>query len=431
MTDTTFKPSKMRWVMIGFAFLATVLNYIDRLAFNYLSAEGALRELIPDDAFGYITTAFFVAYMVSNGFSGFAIDKLGTKLGYSICMAFWTTAAMLHALARLPWHFGLARFFLGIGEAGNWPSAIKLTSEWFPQSERSTASGIFNSGSAIGAVVAPPLIAFLGTVYGWKATFIIVGSLGYIWLIAFWFTYYTPKQALEETKLRTIPAKKLIRNKFVLGFTLSKVLMDPVWYFITFWIGRYLVDVHGWDLAMIGWFAMIPFISADFGNILGGLFTQTLIKRGMAVPKARKLAVTIFGLMTAGSLILGPLIITSPAIAIAVLAVAGFGYSSYTANSMAFPADVVPKNATASVWGLASVGSGLGGAIFQSISGVTVKNFSDTYGYASAYNTVFIGYGVLAMLGLCVVLFVIGPLVRDEELHAYVNQDNPQENQSN
>lgn len=431
MTDTTFKPSKMRWVMIGFAFLATVLNYIDRLAFNYLSAEGALRELIPDDAFGYITTAFFVAYMVSNGFSGFAIDKLGTKLGYSICMAFWTTAAMLHALARLPWHFGLARFFLGIGEAGNWPSAIKLTSEWFPQSERSTASGIFNSGSAIGAVVAPPLIAFLGTVYGWKATFIIVGSLGYLWLIAFWFTYYTPKQALEETKLRTIPAKKLIKNKFVLGFTLSKVLMDPVWYFITFWIGRYLVDVHGWDLTTIGWFAMIPFISADFGNILGGLFTQTLIKRGMAVPRARKLAVTIFGLMTAGSLILGPLIITSPAIAIAVLAVAGFGYSSYTANSMAFPADVVPKNATASVWGLASVGSGLGGAIFQSISGVTVKNFSDAYGYSSAYNTVFIGYGVLALLGLCVVLFVIGPLVRDEDLHAYVNQDNPEENQPN
>jgi ACS family hexuronate transporter-like MFS transporter len=431
MTDTTFKPSKMRWVMISFAFLATVLNYVDRLAFNYLSAEGALRELIPDDAFGYITTAFFVAYMVSNGFSGFAIDKLGTKLGYSICMAFWTTAAMLHALARLPWHFGLARFFLGIGEAGNWPAAIKLTSEWFPQSERSTASGIFNSGSAIGAVVAPPLIAFLGTVYGWKATFIIVGSLGYLWLIAFWFTYYTPKQALEETKLRTIPAKKLIKNKFVLGFTLSKVLMDPVWYFITFWIGRYLVDVHGWDLTTIGWFAMIPFISADFGNILGGLFTQTLIKRGMAVPKARKLAVTIFGLMTAGSLILGPLIITSPAIAIAVLAVAGFGYSSYTANSMAFPADVVPKNATASVWGLASVGSGLGGAIFQSISGVTVKNFSDAYGYASAYNTVFIGYGILALLGLCVVLFVVGPLVRDEELHTYVNQDNPQENQSN
>jgi ACS family hexuronate transporter-like MFS transporter len=255
--------------------------------------------------------------------------------------------------------------------------------------------------------------------------------LGYLWLIAFWFTYYTPKQTLEETKLRTIPAKKLIKNKFVLGFTLSKVLMDPVWYFITFWIGRYLVDVHGWDLTTIGWFAMIPFISADFGNILGGLFTQTLIKRGMAVPKARKLAVTIFGLMTAGSLILGPLIITSPAIAIAVLAVAGFGYSSYTANSMAFPADVVPKNATASVWGLASVGSGLGGAIFQSISGVTVKNFSDAYGYSSAYNTVFIGYGVLALLGLCVVLFIIGPLVRDEELHAYVNQDNPQENQSN
>lgn len=422
MTELGYKPSKMRWVMISFAFLATVLNYVDRLAFNYLSAEGALREIIPDDAFGYITTAFFVAYMVSNAFSGFAIDKLGTKLGYAICMVFWTTSAMLHALARLPWHFGLARFFLGIGEAGNWPAAIKLTSEWFPASERSTASGIFNSGSAIGAVVAPPLIAFLGTMYGWKITFIVVGALGYIWLIAFWFTYYTPKQVEGEVKGRTIPAKKLIKNKFVLGFTLSKVFMDPVWYFITFWIGRYLVDVHGWGLAKIGWFAMIPFISADIGNILGGLFTQTLIKKGVPIPKARKIAVTIFGLMTAGSLILGPLIINSPSSALVVLAVAGFGYSSYTANSMAFPADVVPKSATASVWGLASVGSGLGGAIFQSLSGYSVKSLSEAFGYSTAYNTVFIAYGVLALAGLLVVLFVLGPLERDQDLHDYANQ---------
>ncbi|MBK5270659.1 MAG: MFS transporter, partial [Bacteroidia bacterium] len=347
---------KMRWVMIGFAFLATVINYIDRLAFNYLSAEGALRKLIPNDSFGYIATAFFAAYMISNGFSGFVIDRLGTRLGYSIYMFFWTTSSMLHALARLPFHFGIARFFLGIGEAGNWPAAIKLTGEWFPAKERSTASGIFNSGAAIGAVVAPPLIAYLGITYGWQSTFILIGCLGYLWLIAFWFTYYTPKQSLLESQAPRIPALKLIKNRFVLSLTLSKVFMDPVWYFITFWIGRYLVDVHHWGLAKIGIYAMIPFLAADAGNILGGLFTQLIIKKGVAVHKARKLSVTLFGLLTAGSLIFGPLIIHSPAIALIVLATAGFGYGAYTANTMAFPADVVPKNAVASVWGLASVG---------------------------------------------------------------------------
>jgi ACS family hexuronate transporter-like MFS transporter len=419
----TDKPLKMRWVMISFAFLATVLNYVDRLAFNYLGAEGALRDLIPNDYFGYISTAFFVAYMVSNAFSGFVIDRLGTRLGYAICMCFWTTASLLHALARLPLHFGIARFFLGIGEAGNWPAAIKLTGEWFPTAERSTASGIFNSGAAIGAVVAPPLIAYLGTSYGWQTTFIVIGALGYLWLIAFWFTYYTPKQSLLAAKPKRIPASKLIKNRFVLSLTLSKIFMDPVWYFITFWIGRYLVDVHGWGLAKIGIYAMIPFIAADAGNILGGLFTQLVIKKGMPIHKARKLSVTLFGLLTAGSLILGPLIIQTPIAALIVLAVAGFGYASYTANTMAFPADVVPQNAVASVWGLASVGAGLGGAVFQSVSGVTVKNISEAYNYSVAYNSVFIGYGVMALLALGVVLFLMGPLVKDKKLETFVLQE--------
>lgn len=152
----TEKPLKMRWVMVSMAFMATVLNYVHRLSFNYLSADGELRKLIPDDAFGYIATAFFVAYMLSNAFSGFVIDKLGTRLGYSLCMAFWTTAGLVHAFAITPLQFGICRFFLGIGEAGNWPAALKLTGEWFPPHERSTASGIFNSGSALGAIIVPP-----------------------------------------------------------------------------------------------------------------------------------------------------------------------------------------------------------------------------------------------------------------------------------
>lgn len=364
--------SKMRWVMITFAFLATVLNYLHRLSFNYLTAKGPLHDMIPDDAFGYIATAFFAAYMISNAVSGFIIDRLGTKLGYSICMAFWTTAGLLHAVAMAPFHFGIFRFLLGIGEAGNWPAAIKLAGEWFPPRERSTATGIFNSGAAVGAIVAPPLIAWLGTSFGWQATFLVIGVLGYIWLAAFWFTYYTPEGAKEATKLKNIPALKLLKTRFVMSLTLSKVFMDPIWYFITFWIGRYLADVHHWDLATIGWFATIPFIVADLGNILGGMFTQFIIGRGVPIHKARKISVGIFGSIMALSLLSGPVFITSPASALTILAIAGFGYAAYTANTMAFPGDVVPKNATASVWGVASVGAGLGGALFQSISGVAV-----------------------------------------------------------
>lgn len=411
----------MRWVMLSFALVATILNYVDRLAFNYLSAEGPLRELIPDDTFGYIGTAFFVGYMVSNFASGFVIDKLGVRLGYSLCMAFWTTATILQSLATLPFHFGLFRALLGVGEAGNWPAAIKLTSEWFPPSERSTATGIFNSGAAIGSIVAPPLIVWLGSTYGWRATFIIIGVIGYLWVALFWFRYYTPERMLSESKARIIPPLKLIRTRFVSWFTISKICMDPIWYFITFWIGRYLVDVHGWSLTRVGTLVVIPFIIADAGNILGGYFTQFIIKRGVPIPRARKLAVALFGGLMGLALVAGPFVITTPASALVILSLASFGYAAYTANTMAFPGDVVPQSATASVWGIASVGAGFGGMLFQSLSGVTVSNLSQTYNYTVAYNSVFVGYGVLAFIGLAVVLFLLGPLVKDTRLQEYVS----------
>ncbi|HLP73051.1 MAG TPA: MFS transporter [Bacteroidales bacterium] len=414
------KPLKMRWLMISFALMATILNYLHRLSFNYLAANDYLRDLIPDDAFGYIATAFFIAYLISNGVSGFVIDKLGTRLGYSLCMAFWTTAGILHALAKSPFQFGIFRFLLGIGEAGNWPAAIKLTSEWFPPEERSTASGIFNSGAAAGAVIAPILISWLGTTFGWQITFVVIGVLGYLWLAIFWFTYYTPEKTIRESKARIVPPVKLLKNKFVLSLTLSKVFIDPVWYFITFWIGRYLADTYDWDLAKIGWFAMFPFIIADFGNIVGGVFTQFIIKKGVPIPKARKIGAGIFGSVMAFSLILGPFLINGPISALVVLALAGFGYASLSANMLAFPADVVPLSATASVWGLASVGSGLGGAIFQSLSGVAVKNLSAKYSYSAAYNAVFIGYGLIALTGIVILLFMTGPLIRNKELQKSV-----------
>ncbi|MES1215978.1 MAG: MFS transporter [Bacteroidota bacterium] len=413
------KLSRMRWVMIGFAFLATVLNYVHRLSFNYLSADGPLRKLIPDEAFGYLGTAFFIAYMLSNAFSGFVIDRLGTRLGYSVCMAFWTTAGLLHAFVITPLQFGICRFLLGIGEAGNWPAAIRLTAEWFPPHERSTASGIFNSGAALGAIIVPPLIAYLSLHYSWQTTFVILAAFGYLWIAAFWFTYYTPGSSIKQARARIIPPGKLLKTRFVRMFILSKIFLDPVWYFVTFWIGRYLADVHHWNMKQIGWFAMIPFIMADVGNIIGGYFTQFIIKQGVPIYRARKIAVAIAGSIMGGSLLLAPFVVTSPMSALIIFGISGFGFTAYNANSLAYPGDVVPKTAVASVWGLASVGAGLGGAIFQSLSGLTVGKISASANYTTAYNYLFIGYGAISFIGVFIVLFLLGPLYKNEELHTY------------
>ncbi|MEO8886537.1 MAG: MFS transporter [Mucilaginibacter sp.] len=418
----SIKPSRMRWVMIGLAFLATVLNYVHRLSFNYLSADGELRHLIPNEAFGYIGTAFFIAYMISNAFSGYVIDKLGTRLGYSLCMAFWTTAGLFHAFVITPIQFGIVRFFLGIGEAGNWPAGLKLTAEWFPPEERSTASGIFNSGSALGAIIVPPLVAYLAISYSWQTTFILLAALGYLWLAAFWFIYYTPKQVVPEIKAKQVPYKELLKTRFVRTFFLSKFFLDPVWYFITFWIGRYLVDVHHLALKQIGWLAVIPFIISDIGNLIGGYFTQFVIKQGMPIPKARKLSVCLSAGIMAAAFLAAPFLVTSPLSALLLFGMAGFGYTSYTANSLACPADVVPKSSAATVWGIGCVGTGLGGALFQSLSGIMLGHFS-TSNILTGYNYLFIMYGAIAVLGMLVVWFMMGPIQKNNALHELVNSE--------
>ncbi|MFC3199643.1 MFS transporter [Parapedobacter deserti] len=409
-----------KWWMLAFAFTATVINYVDRLAFNYLSAEGPLREIISDEVFGYIGTTFFVAYTCSNLFSGWMIDRLKTKLGYLLSMAVWTTATLLHAFAKTPIQFGAFRFLLGIGEAGNWPAAVRLIAEWFPPSQRSTASGIFNSGSAFGAIIAPIVIGWLVMHLSWNYIFVLLGGVGYLWMVLFWYTYHAPPIDAAAEQPKNIPLKVLFNNRFVFFFTISKFFIDPVWYFITFWIGRYLVDVHQLDFAQMAWLAMIPFVMADVGNIFGGVFTQFMISKvGLPVARARKIAVVVFGVLLVGSLIAAPLLITSPLMAIALLGMSAFANTAYTANSLAFPADVVPTHATASVWGIASVGAGLGGACFQALSGISVASLAARFDYTIAYHTIFIGYGLLASVGFCIVLFLMGPLQKDPLLEKW------------
>ena len=213
-----------------------------------MAPELARQFQMNDETYGLILSAFMLAYTVMNGVSGLLLDRLGTRLGYALCMAWWSTAAVLHALAQGPWTLGIFRFLLGMGEAGNWPAAVKVVAEWFPQRERALASGIFNSGAAIGAIAAPPLIAWLVLRLGWPAAFVLVGVLGYVWLIGWRFCYHTPPHAHEEAMARLPTPWRLLRTRFLFSLTLSKVFLDPVWYFYIFWFPKYLNCVHGFDI---------------------------------------------------------------------------------------------------------------------------------------------------------------------------------------
>lgn len=394
------RPLKMRWVMIGLAFFATVINYLDRQTLSVVAPELKKEFGMKDETYGMILSAFMLAYTVMNGVSGPLLDRIGTRLGYALCMVWWSTAGVLHALVTGPLTLGLCRFLLGMGEAGNWPAAVKVVSEWFPARERALASGIFNSGSAAGALLAPPLVAWLVLNWGWPKAFLVVGASGYLWLVVWWLVYRTPEAVAGEVQERPAPPWRLLRTRFVGFFTLSKVFMDPVWYFYIFWFPKYLSTVHGFTLADIGRTAWIPFVTADIGNLAGGALTALFIRLGVPIHRAPKISVTIFALLMTAAIPAG--LTHNAAAAIALVSTATFGYTGYLANTLAFPADVFPKNMVGSIWGLASMGAGFGGMVFSWLSGRSI----DRYGYGP----VFIGYGLMPLAALAIVLFLIGPL---------------------
>ena len=392
--------------MVGFAFFATTINYLDRQVLSVVVTSPDFKAAVPlsESAYGYVGSAFMLAYTIMNGLSGSFIDLVGTRIGYACCMLWWSVAGMLHALARGPLALGCCRFLLGAGEAGNWPAGAKLVGEWFPPQQRALASGIFNSGASIGAVISTPIIAWLVSCRGWQSAFLAMGFLGLLWLAAWGFLARAPRGLAKEVRSR-VPARKLLSTRFMRFFTLSKVFMDPVWYFFVFWFPKYLADVHHFSLKEIGWKGWIPYFTAALGNLAGGLLTSWLIRSGITTSAARKIATSVFALLMLSTI---PAILTHSApLAIGLIALSTFGYTGYTANTLAFPADVFPTQAVASCWGLASMGAGFGGMLFIALSGWVIEHFG--------YTPVFIGYGILPLLALGCILFLIGPLRPDEK----------------
>jgi len=389
--------------MIGLAFWATVINYLDRQTLSV--AAPVLREQFHMSNVDYsrVVFAFLLAYTIMNGVSGPLIDRLGTRLGYALCIAWWSAASVLQAFSRGALSLGACRFLLGMGEAGNWPGGVKVVAEWFPPEERAMACGIFNSGSSVGAILAPPIVAFILLTLGWRAAFLAVGFSGFIWLLFWWPIYRTPASAPgAETPApaasMTVP--ELLRVRFVWTFLLAKIFMDPVWYFYIFWFPEYLKNARHFNMASIGKFAWIPFVVAGAGNFAGGGLSAWLLRRKVPITVARKGAVSFFAALMTSAI---PAVLVHEAwLSIALVSVAMLGYTGCLANMLAMPGDVFPQSAVASVYGLASMGSGFGGMVFTLITGWVVDHYS--------YTPVFIGFGIVPLICALVMWTLMGSL---------------------
>jgi ACS family hexuronate transporter-like MFS transporter len=389
-------PSRYRWVMIGLVFLATVINYLDRQTLSVAAPVLTEQFHMSNVDYSRVVFAFMLAYTIMNAVSGPMIDRLGTKLGYAVCIVWWSIASMLHALARGAFSLGLFRFLLGMGEAGNWPAGVKVAAEWFPARERALASGIFNSGSSIGAVVAPPLVAWIILRSGWRSAFLVVGGAGLIWLLIWMCVYYTPPSARTEAASPPIAVGKLLRMRWVRMFTASKIFSDPAWYFYIFWFPQYLKSARGFDIVSIGKFAWVPFLTADAGNLIGGACALALLNAGINLTRARKISVVLFAaLMTSA---IPAVLVSNVFVSIALISTATLGYTGALANMLAMPADRFPKNTVGSVWGIASMGAGFGGMVFSLATGWVVDHYS--------YVPVFVGFGILPLMAAGIIWFM-------------------------
>ena len=407
----------LRWYIIGLVFLATLINFIDRLTVSVL-APIIVRDLgLTNQQFARIATWFLVAYSASQALSGRLYDRIGLKRGFTLSIVIWSLAAMAHATARSAGSLSLFRFFLGLGEAGNWPGAAKVAAEWFPASQRAFAMAIFNSGAALGSVIAPPLIVYLQMQYGWQTTFLATGSLGFIWL-ALWLWIYQPPlehrwmPANERSVLlqqQTAPQPPLSYGK-LLGYrqtwaiVLSRLFTDPVWWLYITWLPLYFSKVHGLDMKQIAWFASVPYLAADAGSLIGGAASGFLIARGWSVDRARKAVILVSAaLMSCGIAVVA---LRDPLQILVVISVVTFGFQAWINNVQTMPSDYFRQSNVASVAGLGGLGAGIGAIIFTLSTGWVVDH--------SGYTPILIAAGIMPAVGT-MILFALGGTIQSVE----------------
>jgi MFS transporter, ACS family, aldohexuronate transporter len=416
--STTVKPrTHLRWWIVGVLFLSTVINYIDRQTLSVLAPVITKEFHFTHEDYSHIVSAFQIAYAGMWLIGGVLIDVVGVRVGLALAMVWWSATSMLTGLANSLRQFESLRFLMGMGEGCNWPGASKTVAEWFPGNERGLAVAIFDSGSSIGAILAPPFVAFIAYRFGWRFAFLLSGTLGFFWLFL-WLTTYRPLrshprlgaderalivsgQETDEISRQRGVAKwlGLLRQSNTWGIVLGRSLTDPIWWFYVFWLPQYLSDARGFSLKQIGSFAWIPFLAADLGNFTGGFASGFLIKRGMPVVRARKWVCVLSSLPILAGI---PAALTSNAfLALAFISVATWGYASWSTMGLTFPSDLFPRDVVASVTGLSGmVASGITGTLFTLGVGAMVDKFH-------SYVPAFLAAGLVPLLATASVLLLI------------------------
>ena len=389
--ETGARLGRYRWVICALLFFATTINYIDRQVIGILAKD--LQQIIgwSEIDYGNIVAAFNAAYALGLLVSGRLIDRFGTKIGYALAIVVWSLAGMATALARSAFGFGVARAALGLGEAANFPAAIKTVAEWFPKKERAFATGIFNAGTNVGAIVAPLTVPWIALTLGWQWAFILTGAIGFLWLL-FWLPMYRkpeehPKLSKAELAYiqsdppdppaAQIPWIQLIPHRQTCAFAIGKYLTDPIWWFYLYWIPNFLRQNHGLDLSTVGLPLIAIYLIADVGSVGGGWMSSALIKRGWTINRARKTTMLICALLVTPIFFAAQ--VSNLWVAVAIIGLAAAAHQGWSANIFTTTSDMFPRRAVGSVVGIGGMAGAMGGATMAVLTGYILERTGGKY----------------------------------------------------
>lgn len=405
----TSKIGKYRWVILALVFFATTVNYLDRqvislLKDDYLEPQFGWSET----DYANIVVVFQLCYALGMLVVGWFIDKVGTKLGYALSLTVWSLAAIGHAFAKSTLGFMVARGFLGISESGNFPAAIKTVAEWFPKKERALATGIFNSGTNVGAILAPLTVPFIAAAWGWQEAFIITGAIGLIWLI-FWFAVYEvpskhKKLSKEEyeyihsdkdevasnnSSQEKVSWFKLLTYRQTWAFILGKGITDPIWWFYLFWLPSFLNKQYGMTKTDLALPIAVVYTMTTIGSIFGGWLSGYFIGKGWPVYKARRTAMLIFALVVLPVIFAQALGTYSHWYAVLIIGLAASSHQAWSANIFTTTSDMFPKKAVASVTGIGGMAGAIGGILIALFAGFILDHFKALGSIETGYYVMF------------------------------------------
>ena len=408
----------MRWRIAILVTFAIAISYLDRQTLP-VAVKAIARDIpLSNQQFSFLQSSFLIAYACMYAGGGKLTDLLGTRRGFAIIMLFWSFACLSHGFAVSFGMLAISRFLLGIGEGGGFPAATRAVAEWFPVDERATAMGIINAGTAVGALVAPPLIAGILMFANWRWIFFLTGAIGVLWVIWWKVSYFPPEQhpklaPTERQRMQSLAVElstqkiswvHLLRIREAWGLLVGKFLSDAAWYFYLFWLPKYLYDARGFDIKAVGMVAWIPYAASGVGCLLGGGFSSYLLRRGLSLGVARKVAL---GLSAA----VMPFILLVPHVriswALALFSLAYFGQQSWSTLVMVLPADLFPRNVVGAVAGLTGFGGAMGGIVFGQLVGFLLDH---GFGYGPVFRLA-ATFHLLAFLVILLAIPVVRPLV--------------------